>query len=133
MRMYEWLNTSKANKLRMIGRVFREAGVPAPHSMVLDFTELSRIFGLWGCTLIVVSAEHGWSYKAGLGLKLLGINENMMEFSSPDDALASGVSALDVALRAVIDNEINPWDRKYRAEWLAGELKARIKWPSNHS
>jgi hypothetical protein len=119
----------------MIGNVFRNAGVPAPYAMVLDFTELSQIFGLWGCTLSVVSAEgrDAWICKAGLGLKVLGIEESIREFASPDDALASGVKALDYALRAVIDNQINPWDQKYRAEWLASELKKRIKWPSDHN
>ena len=132
MNLREWERTNKASRLRLIGQVFRNAcnasmpaAVPGQDVVMFDLPELSQIFGLWRCTLYAVKVEGGaqWKCKAGFGLKILGIKVSDEQFASADDALAGGLTALDVALRSVIDDSINPWDDKHRVACLAGELR----------
>ena len=130
MNLREWQRTNKASRLQLIGQVFRNASMPwmdpGNDVAINDFPELSKIFGIWQCTMwaVKVNGSELWKCKAGFGLKILGIKITDEQFASADDALAGGLTALDVALRAVIDDLINPWDDEHRVACLADAMRS---------
>ena len=94
-----------------------------PNANGLAFTGLSRLFGLWQCSLTCKAVEGGYTWVAGLGLRVLGMPTMGDKLhATQDDALSSAIPLLRFALDDVRDDMVDPWSDPRRVAALSSAL-----------
>lgn len=91
----------------------------------LDFIGLSRLFGLWQCSVNAISTDAGFIWVSGLGLQVLGV-PTQAEAAMPtkDECLAAFIPMLRQAVDKVRDGYHDPWDASVRTNALVSALRA---------
>ena len=91
----------------------------------LDFIGLSRLFGLWQCSVNAISTDAGFIWVSGLGLQVLGVpTQAEAALPTKDECLAAFIPMLRQAVDKVRDGYHDPWDASVRTNALVNALRA---------
>ena len=124
MERYQWLKLNRSARSAAIATALKQIDFNAN---VLSFTGISTLFGLWQCSLICKDSMNGYTWTAGLGLRILGMpTTDDKLYATQDDALSAAIPILRNALNDIRDDMIDIWAEQHRIKVLSSALASQI-------
>ena len=116
-----WMTLSASERSKALGDAL---SFVACTDQGLDFIGLSRLFGLWQCSVNAISTDAGFIWVSGLGLQVLGVPTRADAVkASKDECLVAFIPMLRQAVDKVRDGYHDPWDDSVRTAALVSALR----------